>query len=225
MPFRSEVLGHGPVDPDTLRRMCCNADITRIVMRGPSEVLDVGKAQRLATPAIRTAVWARSGGWCEVCHLVKLTWCQVHHIVPWDPAAGDGPTSVENSALVCNHCHRLLHEGATRSAGVPTGSCWWGRTAGSWRNGCDTAHAAPLPPATAPHRVARPEPGWRAPPSLCLRRPPSCPPCRTAGANCLCPGAGVGAPPACRQLAGVARRVRGPWWATRLGGGGPPASR
>ena len=111
MPFRSEVLGHGPVAPDTLRRMCCNADITRIVMRGPSEVLDVGKAQRLATPAIRAAVWARSGGWCEVCHLVRLTWCQVHHIVPWDPAAGDGPTSVENSALVCNHGHRLLHEG------------------------------------------------------------------------------------------------------------------
>lgn len=111
MPFRSEALGHGPLDPEVLRRMCCNADITRVVMRGPSEVLDVGKAQRLATPAIRAAVWARSRGICEVCHLVKLTWCQVHHIVPWDPHGGDGPTSVENSALVCNHCHRLLHEG------------------------------------------------------------------------------------------------------------------
>lgn len=108
MPFRSELLGTGPVDPEVLRRMCCNADITRVVMQGPSQVLDVGRTQRLATAAIRAAVWARSGGICEVCHQVKLTWCQVHHILPWDP---DGPTSVENSALVCNHCHRLLHEG------------------------------------------------------------------------------------------------------------------
>lgn len=111
MPFRSEILGGGAVDPEVLRRMCCNADITRVVMDGRSEVLDVGRTQRLAPPAIRVAVWARSGGWCEVCHQVKLTWCQVHHIIPWDPTAGNGPTSVENSALVCNHCHRLLHEG------------------------------------------------------------------------------------------------------------------
>jgi hypothetical protein len=121
MPFRSEILGSGPVDPDVLRRLCCNADITRVVMRGTSEVLDVGRTQRLAPPAIRAGVWARSGGVCEVCHQVKLTWCQVHHIVPWDPAAGNGPTSLENSALVCNHCHRLLHEGRHTLRRTPEG--------------------------------------------------------------------------------------------------------
>ena len=121
MPFRSEILGFGPVDPEVLRRMCCNAEITRVVMQGASEVLDVGRTHRLATPAIRAGVWARSGGECEVCHQMKLTWCQVHHIIPWDPAAGNGPTSLENSALACNHCHRLLHEGRHTLRRTPQG--------------------------------------------------------------------------------------------------------
>lgn len=121
MPFRSEILGVGPVDPEVLRRLCCNADITRVVMQGTSEVLDVGRTQRVATAAIRAAVWARSGGECEVCHQVKLTWCQVHHIIPWAPPAGNGPTSLENSVLVCNHCHRLLHEGRHTLRRTPEG--------------------------------------------------------------------------------------------------------
>jgi hypothetical protein len=111
MPYRSTILGHGPVAPEVIRRMCCNADITRIVMRGQSEPLDVGRNQRLATLAIRQAVWARSDGWCELCHHTRLTWCQLHHLTPWDPTQGNGETSVENSLLVCSHCHHLLHEG------------------------------------------------------------------------------------------------------------------
>jgi hypothetical protein len=108
MPYRSSILGHGPVAPEVIRRMCCNADITRIVMRGQSEPLDVGRNQRLATLAIRQAVWARSDGWCELCHHTRLTWCQLHHLTPW---SNDGETSVENSLLTCTHCHHLVHEG------------------------------------------------------------------------------------------------------------------
>ena len=111
MPYRSTILGHGPVAPEVIRRLCCNADITRIIMRGESEPLDVGRTQRLATPAIRKAVWARSDGWCELCHHTQLTWCQIHHLTPWDPNQGAGDTSVDNSLLACNHCHHLLHEG------------------------------------------------------------------------------------------------------------------
>lgn len=113
MPYRSEILGGGPVAPDTLRRLACNAGITPVFTRGPSEPLDVGRTQRLATAAIRKAVWVRSGGVCEVCHHTRLSWCQVHHIRPWTPADGSpgGPTSLDNSALVCTSCHHLLHEG------------------------------------------------------------------------------------------------------------------
>lgn len=108
MPYRSEVFGAGPIPADTIRRLMCNADITRVVMRGASEVLDVGRAQRLATPAIRKAVWARSGGRCEICHEVPASRCQIHHINPWEHG---GETTLENSLLVCSHDHHLLHEG------------------------------------------------------------------------------------------------------------------
>jgi hypothetical protein len=121
MPYRSSILGHGPVTPETIRRLCCNADITRIVMRGTSEPLDVGRTQRLATAAIRQAVWARSDGWCELCHHTRLTWCQLHHLTPWDPNHGNGDTSVENSLLVCTHCHHLLHEGGYQAKRTDTG--------------------------------------------------------------------------------------------------------
>lgn len=106
MPFRSELAGHGPIDPEALRQLCCNADISRVILRGDSEILDVGRAERLATPAIRRAVWTRSGGICEGCRHVKLDWCQLHHIDWWTEG---GATTVENSLLVCRHCHNLIH--------------------------------------------------------------------------------------------------------------------
>jgi len=108
MPYRSEVFGGGPIPADTIRRLMCEADVTRVIMRGASEVVDVGRTQRLATPAIRKAVWARSGGVCEICHQVPAIRCQVHHIRPWEHG---GETSLENSLLVCSHDHHLLHEG------------------------------------------------------------------------------------------------------------------
>jgi len=108
MARRAEVFGGGPIPADTIRRLMCEADITRVIMRGASEVLDVGRAQRLATPAIRKAVWARSGGMCEICHQVPASRCQVHHIAYWEHG---GVTSVDNSLLVCSHDHHLLHEG------------------------------------------------------------------------------------------------------------------
>ena len=80
MPYRSSILGHGPVAPEMIRRLCCNADITRIVLHGESQPLDVGRNHRLATLAIRQAVWARSDGWCELCHHTRLTWCQLHPV-------------------------------------------------------------------------------------------------------------------------------------------------
>jgi hypothetical protein len=35
-------------------------------------------------------------------------WAQGHHIVHW---ADGGPTSLDNSVLLCGHHHRLIHRG------------------------------------------------------------------------------------------------------------------
>jgi hypothetical protein len=43
----------GPVDAETARRLACDASITRVVMAGPSEPLDVGRRTPLIPPAMR----------------------------------------------------------------------------------------------------------------------------------------------------------------------------
>ena len=45
----------GPVTPETARRFLCDADITRVITDGDSEILDLGRATRTPSPAIRKA--------------------------------------------------------------------------------------------------------------------------------------------------------------------------
>lgn len=93
------------VDPGTLRRLCCDAEITPMVLGSISEVLDVGEAERTVTPAMRLALSVRDGG-CrfpqcdapdEVCH--------AHHVTPWWRRRR---TAVEDLVLLCPHHHGLV---------------------------------------------------------------------------------------------------------------------
>jgi hypothetical protein len=36
-------------------------------------------------------------------------WCEVHHVLEWH--ADDGPTSIENGALLCEAHHTKVHHG------------------------------------------------------------------------------------------------------------------
>jgi hypothetical protein len=94
-----------PVSAGELRRACCDAELIPVVLRGESEVLDVGRSARLVTPAIRTALIARDGG-CAFpgCHL-QPGLCEAHHVTPW--WAG-GVTSLANLALLCHKHHGLV---------------------------------------------------------------------------------------------------------------------
>ena len=88
-----------------LRRLCCDADLTPVVLGSESEILDVGRTSRLVTPALRRALSVRDGGCvfpgCEA----NDERCDAHHLVPW--WAG-GATSLANLALLCPHHHALV---------------------------------------------------------------------------------------------------------------------
>ncbi|GAA4317503.1 hypothetical protein GCM10023162_24410 [Klenkia terrae] len=90
------------------RWLACDAVVSRIVM-GPDGVpLDLGRAHRVVTPALRRAVVARDktcvfAGCCAPHH-----WADVHHLVHW---AHGGETSLENSALLCERHHTKVHHG------------------------------------------------------------------------------------------------------------------
>lgn len=106
---RCEVVGSGPIAPETVRRLLCAGDVCRVVVDGDSMPLDVGRRHRVATPHQRRAVIAAADGCCQWpgCD-APHRWCHVHHLHDWDD---DGPTDIANLALICGHHHRLVHEG------------------------------------------------------------------------------------------------------------------
>ena len=67
----------GPITGETARRVLCDADITRVITRGASEILDLGRSTRTPSPALRKALHLRDGHcrfrgcdrppvWCDV---------------------------------------------------------------------------------------------------------------------------------------------------------------
>ena len=89
------------------RRIACDTGVIPVVMGGPGEVLDVGRAKRTIPPAIRRALIARDQGcvW-PGCKRAPIH-CEGHHIEHW---LDDGPTSLANTALLCHTHHQRLHE-------------------------------------------------------------------------------------------------------------------
>ena len=91
-----------------VRRLSCDGAIQRVVLSPQSAVLDVGRTQRLVTPAIRTALEVRDGG-CVIPGCDRPSgWCEAHHIKHW--SAG-GETSLQNLALTCSRHHHEIHHG------------------------------------------------------------------------------------------------------------------
>ena len=105
---RSELEHVGPVHPETARRLACDASISRILVRGPSEPLDVGRRTSVVPGPMRRALIVRDGH-CRFPGCDRPPpWCDAHHVVHW---AKGGPTALSNLVLMCRRHHRLLHEG------------------------------------------------------------------------------------------------------------------
>ncbi len=94
-----------PVSVGALRRVAADAQVVPVVLGGASEVLDLGRARRLFTPAQRLALVERDGGcaWCNA----PPSWCEAHHIRWWERDAG--PTDLQNGVLLCTACHHRVH--------------------------------------------------------------------------------------------------------------------
>jgi hypothetical protein len=94
------------VDAGAARRFACTADLIPVVLGGPSQPLDVGRRERLATKAIRAAAILRDGG-CSFPGCDRPPgFCETHHIQPWWTG---GQTSLVNSALLCGRHHQIVH--------------------------------------------------------------------------------------------------------------------
>jgi hypothetical protein len=95
-----------PVSPLTVQTMACSADLVPILVDDDHQPLDVGDTQYPFPPKIRTAIIARDHGCTYPGCGAPAPWCDVHHLIRF---RDDGPTSVDNGALLCGRHHRYVH--------------------------------------------------------------------------------------------------------------------
>ena len=100
---------HGtPISAGQLRQLACNAGILPAVLGTKNQILDLGREQRLHTPAQRKALAHRDGGCAFPGCERPPGWCETHHITSW---ADGGKTTLDNGVLLCGYHHRHVHNG------------------------------------------------------------------------------------------------------------------
>lgn len=104
---RCEIPGMGPIPQTELERLACDAELFGLLFDGEGEPLWHGRGERTVTDAQRRALVARDGA-CVLC-AAEPAWCEAHHVVAWAPP-GEGPTDIDNLALLCTTCHHRLHD-------------------------------------------------------------------------------------------------------------------
>jgi len=120
-----EQVGCGVLDtgeqlsPATVRRIACDAEILPAVLTGGSQVLDLGREERLFTPAQRRALIQRDRGCAFPACDRPPAWCEAHHVKHW---IDGGATDLSNGVLLCGFHHRVIHKGHWRVDMAPDGT-------------------------------------------------------------------------------------------------------
>jgi hypothetical protein len=100
-----------PISAETIQQLLCDAAVHRILRKGSSTILDLGRTTPVVSPAQHAALAVRDGGcrWpgCDR----PPSWCDAHHIEHW--GADYGPTALANLALLCRRHHRRIHRRGT----------------------------------------------------------------------------------------------------------------
>lgn len=89
------------------RQLACRVGLLPAVLDGASRVLDLGRTQRLFSPAQRIALAMRDGGCVFPGCDRPPAWCEAHHLRPWSDG---GPTDLSHGALLCPFHHHVVHD-------------------------------------------------------------------------------------------------------------------
>jgi ribosomal protein L12E/L44/L45/RPP1/RPP2 len=96
----------GPISRSLAELLTCDADLTPVIVDHHGVPLALGRTTRLATDDQRIALTIRDRC-CVMCGR-PAQWCHAHHVRFWEHG---GRTDLNNLALVCGECHRLVHHG------------------------------------------------------------------------------------------------------------------
>jgi hypothetical protein len=98
--------GTDPITAEQARRIACDSEVIPAVLGSNSEVLDLGRSERLVSRAQRRALNLRDRG-CVFPNCTRpARWTQAHHRKTW---LDFGPTDLANLCLLCAEHHRLIH--------------------------------------------------------------------------------------------------------------------
>jgi hypothetical protein len=118
LDVRCEIDGFGSISRATAERLLCDCAFGRVVMRGRSQLLELGRRTRTVPDRLRRAIVMRD----EHCQFpgcrAPASWCDAHHLILWTDG---GPTSLENCLLLCRRHHVAVHEGGWKLVRGPNG--------------------------------------------------------------------------------------------------------
>lgn len=105
---RCELDDAGHITTEAARRLACDASVSRVIMRGATEPLEVGRRTPVVPAPLRRAVVVRD----RTCRFPGCgrpqSWCDAHHVRHW---ADGGETALGNLLLLCRPHHRMVHFG------------------------------------------------------------------------------------------------------------------
>jgi hypothetical protein len=105
----AELSSAGSIARATAQRLACDAAVSEVTVDNRGEPLAVGRTRRTVPGPMRRALVARDRGCCFPTCDRPPEWTDAHHLAFW--TRDQGPTELDNLALVCRFHHRLLHEG------------------------------------------------------------------------------------------------------------------
>ncbi len=116
--LQCEIEGFGPIPRVTAERLLCDCALGRVVVRGRSQIIDLGRRSRTVPERLRRAIVLRD----EHCRFpgcrAPASWCDAHHLVLWTRG---GETNLDNCLLLCRRHHVAVHEGGWKLARGPDG--------------------------------------------------------------------------------------------------------
>ncbi|MEO2109141.1 MAG: HNH endonuclease signature motif containing protein, partial [Actinomycetota bacterium] len=117
----------------TVRRLACDARLTRAIVDASGMPLDIGRTTRAWTVVQHTAAEQLFGG-CAFPIADRspcgrpIGWTDLHHVIWW---RHDGPTDQDNGVSLCRHHHNAVHhDGWQLAFDLPTGTVTVQRTEG-----------------------------------------------------------------------------------------------
>jgi hypothetical protein len=133
-----------PLDSTTIGALLCDAGVHRTITDGRSVILDAGRTTRTVSNHLFAAVAVRDGG-CRFPRCNRtVSWCEAHHVVPWQHG---GSTEPANLVLLCwRHHHDFAHHPQWHLKLLPDATVEVTRPDGTVM----TSRPPPSPPAIVP---------------------------------------------------------------------------